>query len=536
MHAFNSVHEDTGDEGRAAAAGHSAAQDCEEKNKAMDNLISLVTPETKFEFVSGEGDLVKASEVGGKKLLHGVASSTTKDLHGDTILQSALEDMERTAVGMTIFLNHKYDVPDDVAGTVTKAIIRQKGVDQNGDPSYQLEFDIEVEDDNEQAVRTWKYIKKGRKLGLSIGAMIPEGGAKRQKDGSYLIEHVILLETSLVGIPANPKSWIDYAASALRGMVEKAQTTQLGNPTLTLDGDTYRIEGSMKGIKLDLGADEPEFVPEISHSFDLDEDGKIGFTRVQTTPEPDKLLASVLGSWDLGDPDDRLAAIATAGEDAVNKATVWVETRDGDKITIGEPVESASVEADTEPDTTKAGGCPTCGKGRGSAGCDDAYHKTAEPDVTDAKIRVIEVDTDDSSSGDGQGASSSEPADETLAAPEADVTADGGPSILDGLPEDELVKLSFGQLRAVALRAVTELVAAKAALGEEKTARIEAEKQRDDAIAKAGELVRRTAEIIEKVGNAPLPRKAVLKGIEKEFSTSIEAYYGTEFARQLAGK
>jgi hypothetical protein len=162
-----------------------------------------------------------------------------------------------------------------------------------------------------------------------------------------------------------------------------------------------------------------------------------------------------------------------------------------------------------------------------------------DPDVTDAKVRIIEVDTDDpSSGGSSQGASSSEPDDagETLAAPAADVTADGDPLILEGLPEDELLKLSFGQLRAAALRATTELVAAKTELAMEKAARIEAERQRDEVAEAAAELVQRTAAVIKKVGDAPLPRKAVLRGVETEFSSSVEAFYGTEFARALAGK
>lgn len=485
----------------------------------MNNLISLVSPEAKFEFLSGEGDVVKATEVGGKKMLHGVASSTTKDLHGDTILQSALEDMERTAVGMTIFLNHSYRVPQDVAGTVTKAIIRQKGVDQNGDPNWQLEFDIEVEDDNEDAVKTWRYIKKGRKLGLSIGAMIPEGGAKRQKDGSYIIEHVTLLETSLVGIPANPKSWVDYAASALRGLVEKAQTTELGNPTLTLDGDSYKIEGSMKGLK--LSADPETVEPVIDHQFSWDRDNKVTITRTTALEQPDGSIEgsmTPLGSWDLEDPDDKLAAIAMAGEDAVQKATVWVETRDGDTITIGEPDAKDSATAEAEPGVTA--------------------NADPEPDVTDAKVRIIEVDTDDQSGDSSQGASSSEPddADETYAAPEADVTAEGEPLILDEATEGELLKLSFAQLRAIALRTTTELVETRGLLGVEKAARIEAETQRDAVVEAAAELVKRTAEVIQKVGNAPLPRKSILKGIENDFSVNVEAYYGAEFARALASK
>lgn len=502
----------------------------------MGDLIELTNEaDVRFEAFSLSSELLTASvSPDGKKMIHGVASSTTKDLHGDTILLSALEDMERSAVGLTVYLNHKYEVPDDVGGTITKAIIRQKGVDEKGDPNYQLEVDIEIEDENPAALQTHKYIAKGRKLGLSIGAMIPKDGAKRQKDGTYVIEHLQLLELSMVGIPANPKSWIDYAASALRGMVEKATTTNLGNPTLTLEGGRYRIEGSVEGLELNLG-DAPTFVPEVSHAFDLADGGiKVQISRSATT-EDGGLDTVVLGAWDLKDEDDRVAAIASAGEEAVQKATVWVETRDGDTITIGEPETSKDAGSD---DTTTKGKkpCSECGK----TNCDhdgDLHDAAPDPDVTDAKVRIIEVDTDDSSSSDSsQGASSSEPddADETFAASEADVTADGDPLILDGLPEEELLKLSFGQLRAAALRATTELVAAKTELAQEKAARIAAENQRDEVAEAAAELVRRTAEVIKKVGDAPLPRKAVLKGVEEQFSSSVEAYYGTTFARALA--
>jgi hypothetical protein len=506
-----------------------------------DNLIELTnSQEVKFEAFSLEGELLTAS-VGpdGKKMIHGVASSTTKDLHGDTITLSGLEDMERSAVGLTVFLNHSYEIPKDVGGTITKAGIKQKGVDQNGDPNYQLEVDIEVEDENPAALQTHKYIQKGRKLGLSIGAMIPEGGAKRQKDGSYIIDHVLLLELSMVGIPANPKSWVDYAASALRGMVEKAQTTNLGNPTLTLEGGRYKIEGSIDGIDLGLGAQSDAVVPEIEYGFAQAIDGKTLITRSTTWPEgadgSHVGKVETLGAWDLSDPDEKLVAIASINEDVIQKATVWVTTRDGDQITIGEPDASASVNNDIIPDVVDAG-CPTCGgsKGNPKGNCSNGYHSAAapDPDVTDAKIRVIEVDTDAPASGDGQGASSSEP-DDSLSAPAADLTATGEPVILDGLPEDQLLKLSFDQLTQIAKRTTTQLVETQQALGKEKTARIEAERQRDAVMEAAEGLLARTAKVIEKIANSPLPRKASIKASYVE--ASIESYYGEDMARALRG-
>lgn len=154
----------------------------------------------------------------GRKRLSGVASSTVRDLHGDTMSQTAILDMERMANdNLTIFLNHSYDVPEDVFGSVEKATAIQRGMDGDGNPNWDLVMDILVDEDNPRAVRSYNSIQKGTKLGLSIGAMIPEGGAERHKEtGALTINHVHLLETSVVSIPANPRSWISNAVKALK--------------------------------------------------------------------------------------------------------------------------------------------------------------------------------------------------------------------------------------------------------------------------------------------------------------------------------
>lgn len=143
-------------------------------------------------------------------VLTGIASSTIKDRHGDTMTESALQSMLRSADGMTIYLNHEYKVPEDVAGTV-----RKSWIDRSGD-LHDLHFEISINQENPRAVQAFNAIDKGTKLGLSIGAMIPEGGARREKkSGAYVINEVELLETSIVSIPANPRSWVDYARKSL---------------------------------------------------------------------------------------------------------------------------------------------------------------------------------------------------------------------------------------------------------------------------------------------------------------------------------
>lgn len=179
--------------------------------------------------------MLKASLDGdGKMRLHGVASSTVLDSQGHEIRASALADMEESASkNMTIFLNHEYKVPEDVAGSIERASIRS----HPQDPAIKdLVLDIVINEANPRAVNAWQAIQKGTQLGLSIGAHIPEGGAHRdKKSGAYIIEHVLLRETSLVGVPANPRSWIEYAVKSLNGTVQVPGEDEIVIPELVAD-------------------------------------------------------------------------------------------------------------------------------------------------------------------------------------------------------------------------------------------------------------------------------------------------------------
>lgn len=204
----------------------------------------------------GRGGALKAAiekneETGEEEyVLSGVASSTIKDLHGDTMLPSALIDMESQAKNnLTIFLNHEYKVPEDVAGSVRDAAIEATGeVDkETGAPLYDLRFKkISVNKRNARAVESFMAMKDGTKLGLSIGARIPEGGAIRnKKTGHLLISHVKLLETSIVGIPANPRSWIDSIAKSVKaGPVEKAASPEVHIDTVVVETPAVEVKSA----------------------------------------------------------------------------------------------------------------------------------------------------------------------------------------------------------------------------------------------------------------------------------------------------
>lgn len=162
----------------------------------------------------------------GQKVLHCTASSTIEDLHGDTMTEDCVRDMAQQAKGadgrhpMTIFRNHRYVVPDDVFGKTIAAQVLTRSTDkETGLPVWDMDLDIKVAGTNTKAIETWDLIKKDEvTLGVSIGGYILDYEFK-DKDagfwGGLNIKKMFLAEASIVGIPANQRSWVQNSVIAI---------------------------------------------------------------------------------------------------------------------------------------------------------------------------------------------------------------------------------------------------------------------------------------------------------------------------------
>jgi hypothetical protein len=165
--------------------------------------------------------VVKEAE-NGRRSLHCTASSTVEDLHGDTMTDECVRDMavQAKAKAMTIFLNHRYSVPEDVFGVTTDSAVTSRSQDAEGTAIWDMDLDIDLADTNERVGKTWALIKTDQvKLGVSIGAMIVDWDYKDEKQGWWgglVIKKVDLLEASIVGIPANQRSWVQNAVAAIK--------------------------------------------------------------------------------------------------------------------------------------------------------------------------------------------------------------------------------------------------------------------------------------------------------------------------------
>lgn len=149
------------------------------------------------------------------------ASTNAIDLIGDVMESEAMQEMAKAAPGTTVFRNHSYQVPDDVFGTVISADIITKTLPHplTKEPTQYtcLEYVVDPvsREENKKSYQTAQMIRKGkRKLGASVTVLILE---KQQDADKRRIKHVYYIETSIVGVPCNPLSWVHSAQKALNG-------------------------------------------------------------------------------------------------------------------------------------------------------------------------------------------------------------------------------------------------------------------------------------------------------------------------------
>lgn len=262
--------------------------------------------------------MIASRDADGKMRIEGVASSTVRDSHGDQLTRRALEKMAASAKGLTIFLNHEYRVPEDVFGTVEKVRLERTGqIDAaTNEEIFDLRMGIVVQQKNKRAVEAFEQMEPGpdrlpTRLGLSIGAMIPEGGAKfdKSKGGRYIVDDIDLVETSLVSMPANPRSWVDYAVKSLSGKLPN----QLRKGSADLLAEVLAAEG----VAVIDSVDEEELVPDPEPVTEATEETEEA-SGEDEAPEDDPTADHTAPTED--------DAPATA--DTKARVTVW----DGDKV------------------------------------------------------------------------------------------------------------------------------------------------------------------------------------------------------------
>ncbi|NWJ94568.1 MAG: hypothetical protein HXX20_02200 [Chloroflexi bacterium] len=153
-----------------------------------------------------------------------VASTTMTDLAADVMTPNAEKRMLEAAVGTTMFMNHRFDVPMDVFATVEKATIEERELTDTFTgakvKALCLVYIARVCTSNPLAMQCYNTIAEGIRLGASVTVLVLD--LDMTKDGRQLINDVYYLECSIVGLPMNQYSWVEYAGKALKALENTA--------------------------------------------------------------------------------------------------------------------------------------------------------------------------------------------------------------------------------------------------------------------------------------------------------------------------
>lgn len=508
--------------------------------------------------------MLKAAEGGdGRKRLHGVASSTVADRHGDLMSESALHDMLESANrGLTIFLNHSYNVPEDVAGTVEHASLRKPAAD-----ILDLSFDIIINDRNPRAVAAWDAIQNGTQLGLSIGAMIPDGGAKvDRKTGVYTIDHVDLVETSIVGVPANPRSWVEYAVKALRKSetvespdAEKVVVFTGSHISTTATNDTIVLPSPEDIItKAPLSSDSRNNLPD--SAFACPEKRKYPHHTASGAVDKAHLRNALARCGDPGNDQCGCAHIRAhakalgmgeAGEKSFDELLIFALNDGVDESHFSaEAVEGDPSEMDLEDDGPVAEWPIEDNTGEPES---EVSGEVAEPEIAEATVTVetptakITLDTGNrgttptAASTPSQDAPPSNPETETAAAEETPpwLGVPGNPPAKQSVDEADfsaaspLITASLKHATDIIASLTSELVEVKSALASAQIDAKEARSERDEAVREASKALTELDAILKRLANTPVGRKSVYHEAVGRYE-AVRSVYGDDFAAMLA--
>lgn len=556
---FNETHANTGDEGRAFATAHAAAKKCQEARKSMPdaNAVEQAANPKSAQFKIFSGALTPFDGGDGRKRLRTIASSSVEDLGGDVVTAEALKRMAESAKGMTIFRNHSYKVPQDILGTVEKAEVKQSGIDGNQKPIHDLILDVVVMDtpDNNQ---THKAVEDGVQLGTSIGAMIPPNGVRRGDNGGYIFDDLRLLEASIVGIPQNPRSWVQYAASAIKKVEE--------------EDDTDTNEEFHASTEVSVGDGGPEtvtatFPPEVEKGTmwaETKPDGSVKVT-VQTNEVPEK------GDETKKETDPEVTKDHVEDDSLDDRD--WANLPEGNQAEADQLyAELDEIEKAADPDLVFAPlsseartnlkdsdfACPEKRKypihdkahiRNALARCGDASNDQCGCGKVRAAARAAGVGTEKdwgpvlTKEADLTNESSDDPAhakDETGEETPAQELGESAPESAETPATEDETSDADAALHETVTRSADVLADLVKSMTRERVSLLkqvkDAEAERDTARQQAKDAeanLRVAKEIVQRIANSPLGRKAVYREAVDDFNVRMSPIYGPEILKKL---
>lgn len=164
-----------------------------------------------------------------KPILRMRGSSTIMDLQEDMMSMEALHSMTRVDPGLSLWLNHSYELPEDLFGKLydTPTIEVQRNL-------ADLWIMGETILRNPRAEQTYHYIVLDKtRAGCSVGCQVLKWHHLVEDDyySPIVIDEVYVVEWSVVPIPANQRCWVE---NAIKGLFAGALRDGNGDEALRL--------------------------------------------------------------------------------------------------------------------------------------------------------------------------------------------------------------------------------------------------------------------------------------------------------------
>jgi len=175
-----------------------------------------------FRFHTGQVEIFTKQDGQGNEMrfLRGVASDDKIDRHGERFSKNALARMAETAkANLTLFGDHFHSW-ENTLGRVVEAAINPQG-------QFEVVFQLEGEEAQPKIRQLWAKLKGKTKLALSVGGrilktFIEDAGGRQVR----VLDDIELLEVSIVGIPANPRTWVEAIVKSLEKPEAGIQKTE----------------------------------------------------------------------------------------------------------------------------------------------------------------------------------------------------------------------------------------------------------------------------------------------------------------------
>jgi hypothetical protein len=167
--------------------------------------------------------IVKAADdTSGKPILSATASSTAKDLSSDSFALSALEIMVRDFPGKVVFADHNYAI-GNIVGKVLTASLVQRGSETD------LDVTIQLDTNNPAAVQIAAQCRDSIFPCVSVGVIVKAAHFiedKASKTKTMVIDDIVVLELSIVGIGALDRAVVTAIKSAAATYVAETYATE----------------------------------------------------------------------------------------------------------------------------------------------------------------------------------------------------------------------------------------------------------------------------------------------------------------------